>query len=419
VELTSLFIDMNSYFASVEQQFDPSLRGRPVAVVPVESDATSCIAASAEAKRFGVRTGTNVGEARRKCPGLVCVKGNFELYVRTHHAILAAADTRFPVAGVHSIDEFSCRLMGDERRPERALEIARGIKRAIRERVGECLTCSVGIAPNRFLAKVASDMQKPDGLTMIRAGDLPEKLFALELIDLPGIGSRMEAKLRRAGIATVRELYERDENELWRAWGSVVGREWFLKLRGHEVREAESPRRTIGHSHVLSPDKRSDAGARGVGVRLATKTAARARHLGYAAGHVTLSVGYRLATQARGDRSMRWHEARAAVGDTNDTPTIVQAFAEMWASKPAGAATGRIVKIGITLTDLTASAEIVGPLFSAQTKMSDLSKAMDAINRKFGVDAVYSAAMHEARKSAPRRIAFGSIPDLDVPDVEN
>ena len=118
--LSTLYVDMNSYFASVEQQSRPELRGRPVAVVPVETDSTSCIAASYEAKAFGVRTGTNVGEARRMCPGLVLVKGRPDLYVRTHHAVIEAIDRVLPVAGVHSIDEFSCRLLGAERERARA-----------------------------------------------------------------------------------------------------------------------------------------------------------------------------------------------------------------------------------------------------------------------------------------------------------
>lgn len=429
VPLTTIYIDMNSYFASVEQQAHPELRGRPVAVVPVDTDATSCIAASKEAKAFGVKTGTNVGQAKLMCPGLVCVRGNFELYIRTHHAIIAAIDTQIPVQGVHSIDEMSGRLAANERDPARAVEIARGIKRAIRTRVGEYTTCSIGIAPNRFLAKIASDMHKPDGLTVVLPEELPHRLFGLSLIDLPGIGKKMQARLERGGIRTVEQLCTVDEETLARAWGSIVGREWYMKLRGHDGKEAKVPQRTIGHSHVLGPEHRTVERARAVGMRLTNKTAARARHLGYVAEHITLSVRYRPGSRDRDPRAdLRW-EGRMPLGGVNDTPTIVRAFIELWArfsrdvggwsiARP-GVVQAAPVKLGVTLTELTPAAASAGSLFEHSGKGADLSKALDAITRKYGADAVYQASMQSAKRSAPRRIAFGNIPDLDIPDVEN
>lgn len=434
--LTTLYIDMNSYFASVEQQANPLLRNRPVAVVPCDTDTTSCIAASKEAKLFGVRTGTNVGQAKRMCPGLVCVPGNFELYVRTHHAIIAAIDTQIPVQGVHSIDEMSARLLGDEREPHKAIKIAHGIKQALRERIGEVATCSIGIAPNRFLAKIAADMQKPDGLTVIEPHQLPHKLYDLKLIDLPGIGKNMQARLESRGVRTVEQLCTLDEDSLARAWGSIVGREWYMRLRGHDTKETKIPQRTIGHSHVLSPEKRTPDGARAVGIRLANKIAARARHLGYIAEHLTLSIRYRPAASARDPRTDQRWEARASLGGINDTPTIVAAFAELWSRcapiaplpesprpvaglRPVFPSVATPVKLGLTLTDLTPASSTPGSLFSKTDKHADLSKAMDAISRKYGADAVYQASMHTAKKSAPRRIAFGNIPDLDLPDIES
>ncbi|GMV26787.1 MAG: hypothetical protein AMXMBFR58_28180 [Phycisphaerae bacterium] len=423
-QLTTIYIDMNSYFASVEQQFRPELRGKPVAVVPLDSDSTCCIAASYEAKKFGVRTGTNVGQAKRMCPALICVQGNFERYIKTHHDLIAAIDTQIPVQGVHSIDEMSARLLGDEREPARAMQIARGIKAAIRERIGDYTTCSIGIAPNRFLAKIAADMHKPDGLTMIEPHELPHKLFSLELIDLPGIGKKMKLRLERAGLTTVEQLCTLDEESLARAWGSVIGREWYLRLRGHDVNEGKVPQRTIGHSHVLGPEKRNPDGARAVGMRLANKVAARARHLGYVAEHLWLSVRYRPAATDRDPGSDKKWEGRVSLGSVNDTPTIVGAFTDLWSQCSAmsalrnGKPAFTPVKLAVTLTELTTQSAAAQPLFGGHDKLADLSKAMDAISRKFGADAVYQAAMQPAKRSAPRRIAFGNIPDLDLPDIQ-
>src|SRR5579871_1699128 len=159
-----LFLDMNSYFASVEQEVQPQLRGKPTAVVTVDADSTVCIAASYEAKAFGVSTGTALGEARKKCPDLNVVVARHEIYVDYHYRIKAAVEEQcLHVSKIISIDEMECRLRGRDMQIANAQELARQVKQAIRS-VGKTLRCSVGLAPNRFLAKIASNMQKPDGL---------------------------------------------------------------------------------------------------------------------------------------------------------------------------------------------------------------------------------------------------------------
>src|SRR5580698_7595946 len=179
-----LFVDLNSYFASVEQQVRPELRGRPVGVVPMMADTTVCIAASYEAKAFGVRTGTVVADAKRMCPNIVLVEARHEIYVDYHHRIVEAVETCLPVTAVMSIDEMACRLMGRERPVLAALELGRKVKARIQEQVGPFLRSSVGLATNRYLAKVASDMEKPDGLIALPLDILPEALRKLTLRDL-------------------------------------------------------------------------------------------------------------------------------------------------------------------------------------------------------------------------------------------
>ena len=159
-----LHIDLNSFFASVEQQLHPEYRGKPTAVVPTMADTTCCIAASYEAKALGIKTGTQVGEARRICPGIILVNGDHAEYARVSAEIVDAVERVCPVAHKPSIDEVQCQLMGREREPPNARRIALAIKQAIQDDVGETLRCSIGMAPNRYLAKIASDMQKPDGL---------------------------------------------------------------------------------------------------------------------------------------------------------------------------------------------------------------------------------------------------------------
>ena len=165
--LRSLFLDMNAFFASAEQHGNPRYRGRPLVVAPLNTDATSCIAVSYEARPFGIKTGTPVGEARRLCRGLIVVPSRTEYYVQLHHQIIEAVERVIPVTQVLSIDEMSCRLWREDRPPEAALALAKEVKASISTHVGPTLKCSVGLAPNSWLAKVASDMQKPDGLTCI------------------------------------------------------------------------------------------------------------------------------------------------------------------------------------------------------------------------------------------------------------
>jgi DNA polymerase-4 len=142
-----LFLDLNSYFASVEQELRPELRDRPMAVVPLLADTTCCIAASYEAKRYGVRTGTQVGEAKRLCPGIVLVEARHELYVDYHHRVVEAVESCLPVTSVMSIDEMACRLLGREQPLLAALELAREVKAAVRRKAGATLRCSVGWRP--------------------------------------------------------------------------------------------------------------------------------------------------------------------------------------------------------------------------------------------------------------------------------
>lgn len=441
--LTTLYLDLNSYFASVEQQEQPHLRNRPMAVVPFIADTTCCLAASIEAKRLGIRTGTLIRDARRLCPSIALVESRPRLYVQYHHRIIEAIETCIPIRGVHSIDEVSCRLQPSERTPEAARELALRIKAQIRARIGEAVRCSIGIAPNRFLAKVATDMQKPDGFVVIRPEDLPNRLYDLALTDLPGIGKRMNERLDRHGVRTVEHLCALDARELERIWESVVGKVWWHWLRGDDLPEPKPKRRSIGHQHVLPPHERTPDGARAVTVRLLNKAAARLRHLGSGASKLTVWIRYmdpdRMnrsylpgthpsnahppnARQSNTGprygspkRRLTWSADVALPVGTSDTLTMLDALGRLWASRPASDLTP--LSVGVTLHDLVASEEAVGALYPEEAKRRALASAVDKLDAKFGRHTVYPASMHNARTSAKGGIAFQSIPDLDLPDT--
>jgi DNA polymerase-4 len=269
-----LFLDLNAFFASCEQQENPALRGKPIIVVQTPTDSACAIAASYAAKGFGIKTGTLVRDARRLCPDVIPVQANHRLYTDYHERILKAVDTCLPVEKVCSIDEMACRLMGTERQVDVARELALKVKRALREQVGECLTCSIGIAPNVFLGKVGSDLQKPDGLTVITKDNLPDVLLGLELQEIYGIGERMEQRLHRAGILTVAQLWNATPFQLRRVWGGINGLLFHQMLHGVDIQPPSSRfSKSISHQHVLEPDLRTNKGAHNFAQHLLTKAA--------------------------------------------------------------------------------------------------------------------------------------------------
>ncbi|UCD27844.1 MAG: DNA polymerase [Planctomycetota bacterium] len=402
MSLTTLFMDFNAYFASVEQQLQPELRHQPVAVVAVNTDSTCCIAVSYEARYFDIKTGTHVGRARKMCPKLRIVEARPAVYVRYHHAIVETVESCLPVEAVHSIDEISCRLLGTEQEPGRAVDIAYQIKQALRERIGKFIRCSIGLGPNRFLAKVATKMQKPDGLVVITPEELPNKLYSLALDDLPGIGSQMLKRLNRHGVTTVQQLCEQSEKRLVEIWHSVLGELWWHWLRGHDLPESPTCRRTVGHSHVLPPGLRNDADARAVMVRLIHKAAARMRDLNYWARKLLVHVSF----LPRGS----WTD-QAPLGLCQDTLTMLEAFGKLWVERPEGTP----LQVGVMLCELIPGCSATGPLFPAEQNRIQLAHAVDDLNAKFGSHTVYFGGMHGAQGTAPMRISYTSIPDPDFP----
>jgi DNA polymerase-4 len=395
-----LFLDLNSYFASIEQELRPELRDRPVGVVPVMAETTCCIAASYEAKAFGVKTGTLVSEARKLCPEIQLIEARHQVYAEYHHKIVQAMESCLPVSVVMSIDEMAFRLIGEERTVENAVEIARRMKRALRKQVGSTLRCSVGVASNRFLAKVGSDMQKPDGLVVIKPSDLPDILFSLDPQDLPGIGRRMHKRLQKLGIKTTRQLCALSKQEMRQIWNGVVGERSWHWLRGDDLIEAaEQQRRTVSHSHVLPPELRTVESARAVAQKLVHKAGTRLRKMGYWAGgfSVCVRIGYELA----------WSEKIRLV-ECQDTLTLLEALHTLWKRYPS--TLKKPMAIGICLYDLVPEDVHTLGLFE-DVKRTCLASAIDQINAKYGTDTVYFGGIHDVKSAAPTRIAFTSIPD--------
>ena len=257
-----LFIDFDSFYASIEQQDNSEYRGHPIIVVPVVSDYTCAIAASYQAKRLGVKTGTRVKTAKEKIPGLFVCGARPKRYVEVHNQIVEILSQHFKKIQVLSIDEMACEI--DEDDDFDCEMISALLKLDFQEILGEHITCSIGVAKNVFLSKVAADMDKPNGFTAL-GQKAQEQLETLGLTDLPGIAEKMEARLNKSRIKTVEDLFNTEELKLKKAWGSVIGGRWYHMIRGslqcdYGLSNNEIPK-SFGHTHVLPPSKRDDAGS--------------------------------------------------------------------------------------------------------------------------------------------------------------
>jgi DNA polymerase-4 len=405
--LNALYVDFNSYFASVEQQLQPELRNKPVAVLAVMAETTCCIAASYEAKALGVKTGTSVKEARALCTNIIFVQARPQIYVEYHHRLIEIVESCSPVEKILSIDEMVCRLTGSQQQPDNALKLAAQIKQKIASKF-QFIRCSIGLAPNTFLAKVASNMQKPDGCVMLTSQDIPNKLFSLQLRDLNGIGKQMEVRLNRHKIFTVAELYQANRKQLQAAWGSVEGERMYDKLRGLETFQVQHVRSSLGHSHVLPPEQRYFEGAKAVLHRLLQKACMRLRSYDLLAKRISVTI------KRRGphfERIPSWH-MESEISPTDNTLRMIEAMESFLSHYPQDNMVPYAV--GVSLSGLLTQEEAARDLFQVKPLQNEqkLHQAIDHLNLKFGKNTIYFGGAHDALKDAPMRIAFNHIPDL-------
>jgi DNA polymerase-4 len=418
--LTALFVDCDAYFASVEQHLDPSLRGRPVAVAPVMAETSCCIAASYEAKAFGVSTGTRIADARKLCPGIAIVPSKPEEYIRHHHRIVAAVEDCIHVEAVLSIDEMWAWLPFNRRDPDIVRGIAQHIKETIARDVSPFIKVSIGVGPNRYLAKTASKMRKPDGLFFIHHADLPEALHELALSDLHGVGRRMEARLHAAGIHTARDLCAAPKPLLRHVWNGVTGERLWHLLRGEEIPDRVETKKSIGHSHVLPPESRTPDRAWPVLCKLLHKACERLRAHGLLASSLTLHLAYL--------RRSRW-QTEAVIPESDSTLVWMRLLGSLWKTRPDPDA--QLIQVAVTLTRLVEHSNFTPTLFpgmlndgpssgfpspavlndSAEEKHRRLDHTLDRLRARYGRRTVYLGSVQDVRQDAPMRISFTHIPD--------
>lgn len=409
--LRYLTIDFNSFFASVEQQERPELRGKPVGIVPVMAETTGCIAVSLEAKAAGLTRNARVAEARRICPDLVIVEARPELYITYHRRLVQVIAAHVAETEVQSIDEVTAKLHGFLSRPQ-AEKLAKQIKADLAREVGTRLRSSIGIAPTWLMAKVASDMQKPDGLVILEDADIPEKILHLKPGDIAGIGPNIQRRLEEHGITTMAQLFAANAHVLRGVWGGVRGEQIWRLLHGEDLPYFEHEGgKTIGHGHVLPPAKRNATDALAVLHRLLQKAAMRLRHSQLFASVLSVSVDYLDET--------RWSE-ELRLSETQDTLRLTHALNDLWAKRPAQFARLKPLRVGLHLTGLIDLKLHTPDLFEGPTEQArgKLFAAVDHLNKVLGKNTVYLGGAHGATKDAPMRIAFTRIPEPEIEEID-
>lgn len=396
-----LLLDLNSFFASCEQQRRPELRGKPLAVTPSITNFSTILAASYEAKKYGVKTGTLVGEARKMCPGIQFVETHHRLYLEYHEKILRAVDEIIPIHSVLSVDEVACELWGTQKNLTVAIELAQRLKKHIQQTVGECLTSSVGLGPNTLIAKIASDMQKPDGLVWILKSEIHEKLGPLSIRDVPGIGARMEERLNQRGIHKIADMLDLSEARVRALWGSIIGSKTLQGLKGEPYVYQIGKTKTLGHEHVLPPDLRKSEAAYNVALKLLNKSCVRLRKNNYRCGCLNLYIKFM--GDNRVEKSIRFQK-------TSDTGFLMKQLQKMWQlplnEKP--------LRVSIVLSDLEMASDYQLSFFDQDlSRRENAYKAADRLNERFGHNTIFAANLLSTKSKALGGIAFSRVPSKD------
>ena len=398
---------MNSFFASVEQQCDPQLRGRPVIVGGPAGTRSVVSAASYEARKYGVRSAMPVFEALSRCPELVLVQADLRKYVDVSRRVFKICADYTDLLEIYSIDECFMDVTPTLAHFGGAHNIAVDLKRRIREEMG--LTCSVGIGPNKILAKLAAGMIKPDGLVEIAPEQIRDLLENLPVEKLHGIGNKVAARLRQLGISTAGALGRTPRDFLKRHFG-VYGE--ILHAMGNG--ECESPvvpyydqpdMKSVGHSYTLERDTRDWGVLSRNLLRLSEMVGRRLREQGFAGRTVTLVVRYSDMHTFTRRRTLPEH--------VDDGFAIYQVALSILREQVGNKRAIRLV--GVSVSNLIKGARQLN-LFP-DNRGGKLLAAMDAINNRYGEFAIRRASLLETkpRGRTPLGIAGPSAPDIGKP----
>ncbi len=392
-----MHIDLNSCFATIEQQANPLLRYKPIAVAAYDSPKGIILAPSVEAKRLGIKLGFRVEEAKKICPQIVILTPDPNKYRYIHHQLkkllLEYTDDVVP----KSVDEFVLNFENTPKYKLGLMNIGAEIKKRIKDEVGDYITVSIGISKNKFLAKMASNLKKPDGLEEINEHNYLEIYKNLTLIDITGIGEKSAVRLNSHDIFTMLDFYNSPSYKLKTVFESVVGHYWYLKLRGYEIENYKDQRKSFGHQYALPKPMTTLGEIKPILIKLVEKMGLRLRNSGYKTQGLCLYLVYRDHTS--------WHQSRKTKRIIFDSRDIYKEIINLFNLSPRKP----IRLLGISCFNLVSVATVQLGLFEDVKKSENLTHMLDKINNRWGRFVIAPASMLSKEKYVPDRIGFGSV----------
>lgn len=399
---TVLHVDLNSCFATIEQQANPLLRGKPVAVAAYNSPGGCILAASTEAKRLGVKTGLRVKDGRLLCPNLIVKSPDPWKYRNVHLSLKHLLSRYTDQVTPKSIDEFVLNLEGYPAFKKGIHAVALEIKQKIKQEIGEWLTVSIGLGPNRFLAKTAAGLHKPDGLDEINDSNYPAIYSHLVLTDLCGIARQNAIRLNQAGIYTVADMYQAPLIKLKAAFRSVLGYYWYVRLRGWEVDDVAFSRASFGNSYALPKPLVTFSELAPLMTKLTQKMSFRLRSAGWHAQGVHLSLLYRDWTH--------WHQGAKTKDVLFDAQEIYRYLVRLFLHCPHQKP---VHTLAVSVFNLVKAGNLQLDLFGRLDRQERLSRALDNVNQRWGNFVMTPARMLGTNQNVPDRIAFGGIKEIE------
>lgn len=405
----TMHIDFNSCFAAIEQQANPLLRGRPVVVAAFTSPGGCILAASFEAKKRGIKTGMRVRDGKNISPKLIILPPDPDKYRDVHIKLRRLISDYTDDFAAKSIDEFVLNLEGYPVLKTQSLkELAQEIKGRIRKEIGDWLSVSIGIAPNRYLAKIAAGLKKPDGLEEIDSRNFLKIYSGLKLTDLTGIKERNAARLNSVGIRSVLDFYRAPLWKVRAAFHSITGLYWHIRLAGYEVDNVEFGRRSFGNSVAIGQNLNKAEDVSPILARLSEKASGRLRRAGYAASGVHLTVVFK--------NGSLWHMGKKLGRNLFDSRDVYRAAYKLLLASPlAKPSAPYVLNVAVSCFGLKRGSSLQLDMFTDMTKKQNLVNAGDLINRRWGDFTLASARSVSKRSSGGvvDRIAFGGVKELE------
>ena len=397
-----IHLDINSCFATIEQQANPRLRGKPIAVAAYDSPAGCIVAPSIEAKKYGVTVGMRVRDGKMLCPHLIVLTPDPAKYRNVHLQFRKLLENYTDKAIPRSIDEFVLDLEGYPAYRKGMINVAREIKEKIKREIGGWLTVSVGISTNRFLAKVGAGLNKPDGLDVIDKNNFRDIYSKLSLVDLCGIKTRNAIRLNNAGVYTVLDFYKASVQKLKAAFGSILAYYWYVRLHGWEIDNVTFGRRSYGNSFALPKPLLRVEELAPILQKLTEKTGMRMRKAGYVARGVHLAIAYR-------DNSF-WHKGVSLPDYIFDSRDIYKVAFKLLNMSPYRSPDRNLA---VSCFNLERVKNMQLSFLEDFDKKQKLVNAIDLINERWGNFVITPGGMLGTDNVVIDRIAFGGVKELE------